>query len=186
MIPPGTLLHTSPVLHHLPAPLPSIYPTAIKGTIPVSKSVFSTERISTWIMDQLGICQVFCVFYYLRKSDLSKCKQKNGQFNQTTFTVVQLGWDNLHGTIRTSKCSSFKLTLTRTLFFQVQEYLRKCLFLFFMHLCTFRFWLRSEDDELKYHDRTLLWTEIEVSSLFSERVGYHKVASLIHSYKRLG
>lgn len=89
------------------------------GTIPVFKSVFSTERSSTWITEQLGVCQVFCAFYCPRKSDLSECKQKTGQFNQTTFTIVKFRWDNLHEKIRTSKCycSSLKLTLTQNLFF---------------------------------------------------------------------
>lgn len=116
---PGTLLPASSLLNHLPLLQASVYPTGKRGTIPVLKSLFSTERSSTWITDPLGICQVFCAFYYLPKSDLSKHKQKNGQFNQATFTVVKLGWDNLHGKIRTSKCccSSLKLTLTQTLFF---------------------------------------------------------------------
>lgn len=90
-----------------------------RGTIPVFKSVFSTERSSTWITEQLGVCQVFCAFYCPRKSDLSKCKQKTGHFNQTTFTIVKFRWDHLHEKIRTSKCyhSSLKLTLTQNLFF---------------------------------------------------------------------
>lgn len=69
--------------------------------------------------------------------------------------------------------------------FKVQKCLIKWLFLFFMHLCTFRFWLSSEDNEVKkYHDRTLLWTEIEGPPLFSERGIYRKIAILINNYKR--
>ena len=60
MIVPKSLLQDSPVLHHLPALLASIFPTAKKGTTPVFKSLFGTERSSMRITDQLGICQVFC------------------------------------------------------------------------------------------------------------------------------
>lgn len=107
----------SPVLGHQPTLWACTHPAGKKGTVPVGNSVFSTlQRGSTRLTGQIRICQVFCVFYYLHKSDLSKRKWKNRRFNRTTFAIIKFGWDNLRGRLRTYKhyYSSVKPDLNQT------------------------------------------------------------------------
>lgn len=88
-----------------------------KGTVLACNSVFGTlQGGSAWLTGQIRICQLFCVFYYLHKSDLSKREWKNGWFNRTTFAIIKFGWDNPRGRLRTYKnyCSSVKPDLNQT------------------------------------------------------------------------